>query len=362
MNRKQLTQLIENLNSKIQHSNFDKQNHLELFELSSRIEKEHPFIFSYLLDSLEAFLSALKHEKKEKAAILANVINARLKYLPNWFETKSNLTINLINENLIDLRFIKPFVRGTNTDYREFYLNQNKKLEEKLKYKKFNDNTDKDYEAIRLEKNINHTFRKTYAVHIVELMMGILKSVNLDNCLWVDIGCGIGQITNAVNSNIYSPTQWEIIGCDLQKSRISYANKNKTKNKNYFATDAFNYISKTKVNPNIISMFEFCEHFEDPAKLINNVSKLNPDVIILGTPLKQKISAAFDKKPDPAHLWGFTKESMTQIIKTQTNFNILATTENYVGLYGGGLDWLTVIAVSNSIHEKIKQNFVKPKK
>ena len=73
-----------------------------------------------------------------------------------------------------------------------------------------------------------------------------------------------------------------------------------------------------------------------------------------GTPLEQKINRPANQDPDPVHLWGFSADSMQAIIET-TPMQVLLITQTRFGQSGKGLNWLTVVAVSQETASKIEQ-------
>ncbi|TDR23773.1 methyltransferase domain-containing protein [Marinicella litoralis] len=349
-----LTELIQ----EIDRAPTSSENPGKLSLTVEKIEAEWPFLYAYLADSFKALKRAIENQVLSRIKKLCGVINSRLSYFGNWDSTH-NITIAMINDGRIKPNEIKPFIRFDTKAYEAFYTQQNIKLKEKLKSKVFNDYSDQSYVPIELKSKINHVFRKTYAVNVIETMIGVFNSLGVDKGRWLDVGCGVGYISNAVNQNIYSSKNWEIHGCDLQESRIEFAKKNAAKHKKYTCDDAFSVIKNLNdkgEKTNIVSMFEFCEHFADPADLIQRVSALSVDAVVIGTPLQQKLVSPLDKKPDPVHLWGFTRESMEHIFKT-TGLEILLSTENKIGYYGEGLDWLTIIAVTPEIKNKIDASF-----
>jgi len=346
-------ELLEGVKSPDNSTQFKLQESLKL------IRTESPFLYSYLRDSLEVLEDAVTKQNVQKIETISEVILTRLSYFGNWLPEK-NKTISLITDGTIQSDEIKPFIRLSSQAYEDFYINQNKLLKEKLKEKVFDDNSKKRYVPIEINKNINHVLRKTYAVNIIETLIGIFNQVGVENGRWLDVGCGVGYIVNAVNQEIYPSGKWVFQGCDLQENRIKFAKANSAANRKYTCENAFSVIKDLNdkgEKPNIISMFEFCEHFEDPAHLIQSVSKLSVDAIVIGTPLMQKHFAPMDNTPDPVHLWGFTRVSMEKIIKS-TGFEVLLTSENRVGHYNTGLDWLTVVAVTPKIKNKINAKFV----
>lgn len=351
----ELYELLQNLcvSSDLAHREEEFAAIVELTESTS------PFLYSYLFDSLGALKRAIGKQSLPEIEKLVDVIEIRLSFYAHW-EQGCNRTIELINKGFIKPNEIKPFVRFDELSYEAFYANQNKVLEEKLKHKVFVDNSNQTYVPIELSKNINHVFRKTYAVNVIETLIGIFNVLGVESGRWLDVGCGVGYISNAVNQNLFSSNNWKIQGCDLQQSRVAFAKKNAAKNKFYTCENAFSCIEKLNEKgekTNIVSMFEFCEHFADPANLIERVCGLSVDAVVIGTPLEQKLDAPFNKMPDPVHLWGFTRRSMEQFFKS-TGLEILLSTENKVGYYNQGLDWLTIIAVTPEIKDQIDANFI----
>ncbi|MFC3195044.1 class I SAM-dependent methyltransferase [Marinicella sediminis] len=358
MNNPTLTEQLHQCVQLIQTKNINDRTLSEMQSVMAQLQHNDRFMLAYLGDTLKAMINSLKNNQRVRLKKLATVLLARLSAFDHWCQ-EGNETIGLINSGQINPCSIKPFVRFDQAAYDQYYQEQNKSLSAELKTKQFKDHSNQDFVPIELTKNINHVFRKTYAVNIIETLIGIFRQLGVNEGRWLDVGCGVGYITNAVNPYLYGTDQWQIKGCDLQPSRVAYASKNASAGKQYSCEDAFSLIARLAEEgkkTNVVSMFEFCEHFSDPAKLIRQTCELPVDVVVLGTPLEQKVNYPMNKEPDPVHLWGFARGAMEAIIET-TPMDVLLVTETRLGGVGPGLDWLTVVAVSKPMSGRIQQEY-----
>ena len=99
-------------------------------------------------------------------------------------------------------------------------------------------------------------------------------------------------------------------------------------------------------------MFEFCEHFSDPYSIIKKIVQNSFKIVVIATPLRQKLNMVNDKTPDPVHLWSFTAEALTKMLE-KLGLKVIYHSETNVGKHTKGLDWLTVIAAKPEIYKKI---------
>lgn len=367
-----ISQLQENIKPLLNQENMILLDHQALVKILLDIKNIDLFLFSYLRDTINLYAKIIGNtrdnnelnNKTTRIGRLLNALTTRLTYFHHW--DGDNTTIAMIKNKDIPFNKIKPFIRKSNEEYENYYAAQNETIKQRLN-EKINDSTQPNIDLqnvpIVLKKSLAHSYRKTYVVHLIEFLMGLLDTSESDinNKTWLDIGCSIGLISNAVDSSLYAKSKWKIIGCDLQENRIKYAQHLSASNRNYFAKDAFRLISQMQDDNksiDIVSMFEFCEHFEDPVKLIQKAANLDIKVIVIATPLAQKLNAPFNDEQDNVHLWGFTRESMEAIVKS-TDMQIFSITENRIGTYHHGFDWLTTVMVRSDILDKINTIFNK---
>ena len=333
----------------------DNQMSLFIENLVNGVKKQ-PFLFSYLRDIINT-LQNLEAVNSETQIKLLKTLIKRLNHFHHW-EAEENATIKLIDQSIIKTNEIKPHIRCSDLDYKTFYINQNSEFAKRLKnQRKEPFNTTKSHLSLKFKNNYAHIIRKSHALNIIETYMAILENLSVSiNKKWLDIGCGNGFIANAVNPQRYAKSEWEIQGCDLQKNKIQTAKNRATNNRQFYQEDVLeklktNNIKKTEYD--IISMFEFCEHFADPFSLLKDISKNNFKIMVISTPLAQKINKINDSKPDPVHLWSFTSIAIIKMLQ-QINLNVVYHSEIGVGRYTKGLDWLTVVAAKPEIHNLLK--------
>lgn len=313
--------------------------------------KRQPFLYAYLRDLIIA-IERLGSADTKKQFSLFNTLVERLKHFHHW-RLAGNETIKLIEQGIIKASEIKPHIRYSDLDYEKFYANQNIKVGERLKkHKRTPLNRFKSHTDLVFKKNYDHMIRKSHALNIIETYMAILESLDIDvNKKWLDVGCGNGLIANAVNSKRHTKAQWDIHGCDLQNNKIKVAQNRACKNRHFYQENVLNKLQKNNVKENefdMISMFEFCEHFADPFSLLKDISENNFKIMVIATPLEQKLNNINDSSPDPVHLWSFTTDSMIKMLE-KLGLKIIYHSEIGVGRYTKGLDWLTVIAAKPDV-------------
>lgn len=327
-----------------------------IINLSKKI-KSQPFLYTYLRDLIVA-LEKQGSSDIENQLNLLKTLAERLKHFDHW-QSDNNETIELIEQNIIHADEIKPHIRFSDADYEKFYANQNQKVGERLKkHKKTPLNRFKSHTDLVFKKNYDHMIRKSHALNIIETFMAILESLDIDvNKKWLDVGCGNGLIVNAVNSKRHTKNQWQIHGCDLQDNKIKVAKNRACKNRYFYQENVLDKLQSNNhkgTEFDIISMFEFCEHFADPFSLLKDISKNNFKIMVIATPLAQKLNNTNDSSPDPVHLWSFTTNSMIKMLG-KLGLNIIYHSEIGVGRYTKGLDWLTVVAAKPDIHVLFEQ-------
>lgn len=93
----------------------------------------------------------------------------------------------------------------------------------------------------------------------------------------------------------------------------------------------------------IISMFEFCEHLEDPLSLLQAINQYPFKLMVIATPLSQKLELPGDKSPNPVHLWSFSVAALSTKLAS-LGLGVIYDSAIKVGSHTRGIDWLTVVA------------------
>lgn len=314
-------------------------NNIERIENELRNEK--PLIYSMLRDTLAA---ALESRPSKQTDILIAAICARLESLERWRQD-GNETVQAINNGEIDADAIKPHIRFEQSAYEAFYSEQSDdRGEQALRLSA--STGDQNFIRFGLGRNVNHSFRYSHAIGLVETLFGIIAATGSKQRIrWMDVGCGTGHFANAVDPTRYGIQDWDIVGCDMQVGKISIADRQKTRGRNFFASDAFEMLDNYRARGEIfdlISMFEFLEHLDDPLKFIKRLDTFKPKYILAASPLEQKLSQPRDARADRVHLWSFSRRSWEQMFGL-AGFEVVYTSEVRIGTYIGGLDWLSVI-------------------
>ncbi|GEM_PF-2718363 len=329
---------------------------------------EDLFIKSYLHDTLGALLS--EHQANPEGSLrqwrLLDAALQRLEYLPCW-DDHDNMTIDAIRSGKIPFDAIKPFVRHPWETYEKVYQDENEKcrrfLAENMDRIRQNVEKNKDRTCLPFEyrpgkEAVQHWVRKNQAVGNVQWLMALLHSVLPEEArLWIDVGCGVGRIPNAVDISLGPLQQWRIIGCDLQADRIRRANLMATRNRKFFPMRVEDIIQQGVMgasSPGLVSMFEFIEHLEDPLRIIQSMAQLGCAALLIGTPLEQKWRGEEAGDPDPIHLWGFGRQAVETMMQ-YAGLALFFSNESRVGAYAQGLDWLSVCAVSPSVRRCINE-------
>jgi 2-polyprenyl-3-methyl-5-hydroxy-6-metoxy-1,4-benzoquinol methylase len=302
-----------------------------------------PFLYSVLHDTLSAAISRAKDGKPIEAFI--KVVDVRLQSLMNWRQ-EGNETVAAINRGEIYADAIKPHIRLAPAAYDRFYADQSAKIGSRPASASRVDH-DVDSLSFDLPMNINHAYRWTYAVSLVETVLGITKLLSGGNeaLRWMDIGCGTGNFANNVNPRRFGVQEWDIVGCDRQEGKIEVANRQKARGRSFFTADAFDMLDNYKTQGesfHLVSMFEFLEHLDDPLRFISQLGTFSPKFVLAASPLEQKLKSPRDVKPDRVHLWSFSLRSWQQMFKL-AGFEVVYSSEVRVGSYIGGLDWLSVL-------------------
>ncbi len=312
--------------------------------LTRQMATAHPFLYSFLNDTLRAASTDGAHGNRQTDEFL-RVVSTRMRSLANWRQ-QGNETVAAIEAGDIDANAIKPHIRLEAKAYDEFYAEQSEKIGGKLATVP-PAGRDVDYVPIELGPNVNHAFRSTHAVSLVEMMLGTiaLLSDREGPIRWIDVGCGTGRFANGVNPRRFGVEKWEIVGCDFQEGKIAVANRRRARGRSFFRNDAFDMLEdhRKRGEPfHLVSMFEFLKHLDDPLRFVRRLDSFNPSFVLAASPLAQKIGSPRDVRPDPVHLWSFTRRAWEQMFEL-AGFEVVYSSEVRVGSYIGGLDWLTIV-------------------
>ena len=314
--------------------------------VGAELRDRDAFVYSVFADVVRQ--AERQPGKKEQSENLVGVIRARADAFGNW-PTENNDTIAAIRAGKLDAEAIKPHVRLPHDAYTEFYAKQSEVVERRAArmWPKWEVDEGPEFAQPRFGANINHAFRIAHAISLVEVLFGLVSRMPREakTVRWMDIGCGTGEIANGVNPSKYGPVEYEIVGCDFQSGKINLADKMAASGRRFVAGDAFDVLADYKERGerfDILTMFEFLEHLEDPVRLLSQLAPFQPRFVLAGSPLEQKLRAARDTKPDPVHLWSFTRKVWEQMFAL-AGFEVIYSSEVRLGSYFGGLDWLSAI-------------------
>lgn len=296
-------------------------------------------------------------ERRRLARQARELVELRLASLENW--NTPNETVEAIRSGLIDVRAIRPHLRPSDEAVRRYYENQDREATEKGEKWIANRPGGLD-DAVKkgpvhkgrrnpfpLAMNVNHALRETQATALIEFLFGLCASYGMAAPIrWLDVACGRGKITNAVDPTRYAGCEFEILGVDMQNSRIGTAARAASEGRSFKVGDALDFLRRAASEGaayHIISMFEFLEHLPDPLGFLRNVAQARPVFVVAGSPLEQKIDAPFDRKLDGVHLWSFSRKSWEQMFEL-AGLETVISGEMRIGAYLKGLDWLTMVA------------------
>jgi 2-polyprenyl-3-methyl-5-hydroxy-6-metoxy-1,4-benzoquinol methylase len=277
------------------------------------------------------------------------VIKTRVQSLSNW-QQQGNETVAAIRTGGIDPDAIKSHIRLEASAYDHFYSGQSKEAARRSAAGRAAARPDEptgDHVPFRLPPNVNHVFRSTHAVALVETIFGLIKRLyeGEERIRWMDIGCGTGLFANSVNPRRFGVEKWDIVGCDFQEGKIALANQRRARGRSFFCDDALKVLEEyQKRNEpfDLVTMFEFLEHLDDPLRFINQLRLLKPKLVVAGSPLSQKIGLPKYSRPDRAHMWSFSRRGWEQMFEL-VGFEVVYTSEVRIGTYLGGCDWLTIV-------------------
>ena len=139
-----------------------------------------------------------------------------------------------------------------------------------------------------------------------------------ENQMILEIGCGFGYMTYALNS-----AHFRTIGCDISSEAITHA---RHLYGDFYIDGGIQGVIETGNKFDYVILSEVIEHVSDPMEFIASLkSLLRPGgVILLTTPNK----SAFPRKAlwvtdiPPIHLWWFSRESI-EILAMKNGLNII---------------------------------------
>ena len=342
-----------------------RSNNLSLLDENiSTLQETHPLAFSMLADTLQEISQTVSQSmplvKPFKLHRLIRTIQINLDSLLLWEQT-NHRTVAALETGQIHPRLLKPHVRFPAKQYDEVYAKQSDRVAKQVKNVKVKPTKRTSYDINRtLPPQINHAFRVSYAVYLVEVLFGLLAEKKGDQPVrWLDIGCGTGKIVNTVNPKRYGCQNWEIAGCDMQAGKIALAHQRRLPDRQFFQKEAFTLLSEMSAEDNsydIISMFEFLEHLNDPLDFLEQLAKFQSEFILIASPLAQDINNAFVNRPDPVHLWSFSREGLETMLD-MVGLEVVYSAETRVGSYISGLDWLTVLCGNKALLKERRTNW-----
>jgi SAM-dependent methyltransferase len=315
----------------------------ELRGLTQEMATADRFLYSFLHDTLRAAANGSRSGRRTDDYL--RVVKTRVRSLANW-QQQGNETVAAIRTGAIDARAIKPHIRREASAYDQFYADQSERIGANLAAVP-RGGRDVDHVALELGPNVNHAFRSTHAVTLVETILGSIEVLRDREgpVRWIDIGCGTGRFANSVNPRRFGVQNWDIVGCDFQEGKIAVANRRRARGRSFFCMDAFKMLEEYQIRGeafHLVSMFEFLEHLDDPLRFIRQLDRFKPQFVLAASPLAQKMGNPLESKPDPVHLWSFSRHAWEQMFEL-AGFAVVYSSEVRVGSYIGGLDWLTIV-------------------
>jgi 2-polyprenyl-3-methyl-5-hydroxy-6-metoxy-1,4-benzoquinol methylase len=332
----------------------------KLEAVTAELRSKDPFLYSMLHDTLHS--AATNSNDTKFLERLGQSIRVRIDSMQHW-KREGNETIAAIGGGGIHPESIKLHIRLAPEAYSDFYSDQSDvfgqragNIEKRLARQR-GDAPPGDYVDAALGSNINHSLRWTHAVSLVENLIGVISMIGTgrEKVRWMDIGCGTGRFANAVNPARFTDREWDIIGCDMQAGKIAVAEAQKARGRRFFVADAFEMLKSYENRGemlDLVSMFEFLEHLDDPLQFVRRLHLFRPKFVLAASPLEQKFSSPAEIRPDPVHLWSFSRKSWEQLFEL-AGFEVVYTSEVRIGSYISGLDWLsTVCGPREELHDK----------
>jgi 2-polyprenyl-3-methyl-5-hydroxy-6-metoxy-1,4-benzoquinol methylase len=101
-----------------------------------------------------------------------------------------------------------------------------------------------------------------------EFINSVIKQLNdRNNGLWVEIGCGVGELLSEV-----SLLGWETIGFEADPNEVEFARKHGINVVQIYVRDSFDKeVSDSLKKADVISIINVLEHIVDPLKWITNI-------------------------------------------------------------------------------------------
>ncbi len=183
----------------------------ELRSIAAELSAASPFLYSLLRDTLDVATQAGTHHRTDE---LSRVIAVRMQSVAHW-QRQGNETIAAIEAGEIDADAIKPHVRLEPAASDKFYDDQSEQIGAALS-SVARAGREVDCIAAGLGPNVNHAFRSTHAVNLIETLLGTIKALvgGSEPIRWIDIACGTGRFANSVNPRRFGVETWDIVGCD----------------------------------------------------------------------------------------------------------------------------------------------------
>ncbi|ESR22904.1 methyltransferase domain-containing protein [Lutibaculum baratangense] len=344
--------------------------------IADRLERSDPFLFSYVADIVAHFRTVAGRDDRSGRAWLRKLrrrvlavppepsleraqaaLEQRATFFDNWRQ-EGNDTIAALRGSRLPLASVRPHVRNPASSYDEFYENDDRNT----KPVRQETNAHTSFRPVQLPPNINHSFRIPLALTHVEVLFALAGALNgKPSTSWIDVACGPGTITNGVDPGRFGDGEWGIVGTDLQAAKIAIANARRTRGRSFFAEDALQRLRERHEAGerfDIISMFEFLEHLEDPLAFLKQVAAFEPMFVIAASPREQVFNLPFDAAPDVQHLWSFSRAGWERMFEIAGLTPVYAS-ESLVGHYIGGLDWLTMIAGPKDVMRRVRMDYRK---
>ena len=321
------------------------------------LRETHPLAFSMLADTLRVAEQTLSPSaamvQPARLQKLIETIAVNIDSLSRW-ESANNRTISALESGNISPHLLKPHIRLPAEQDDEGFVGQCDRILMNVQ-SITTKNTLRQSDDINrtLAPNINHAFRMSYATYVVEVLFGLIAEKNTNTIRWLDIGCGVGQVMHTVNPKRYGCKDWEIISCDIRSKIVESANLSQQPGQPLLPKEEsgqrLSEMIAENTSYNIVSLFECLTHLSDPLRFLEQLAQFQSGLIVIALPLSQNIDKAFVNKPDPVHLWSFSREGLERLLG-MAGLDVIYSAETRVGSYIGGPDWLTVICGDKSLY------------